>query len=339
MATRTIANGGGNWSANGTWVEGVAPTSSDDVVATATSGNVVVTGTCVCNSADFTGYTGQLSGSAQLTINGKNANGDALKLVNTMTCTMTGKFTFAGTVSTTNAKVTTAGLTIGGILVSSSNDASSYLQQDDIHIRDNNNSFQSIRGIWDTQNHNIATDAVVCTGASNRTLTLGTSTIGPMSFAGTSWSLATTGLTFSAASSIIGLSGNNCTFAGGGATYGTVNLTGTGTATVTGANTVGTLSRSNAASVTLKLPASTTTTVTSALNVNGQAGTPVTLQSSSSGTPATLAVPAGTVLNHCIVKDIAFTGTTVIAYDSLDNTGNSGVTFVRRKTLAMMGAG
>lgn len=65
MATRTIANGGGNWSANGTWVEGIAPTSSDNVVATATSGDLVINSStaCLCASADFTNYVGTLSGS------------------------------------------------------------------------------------------------------------------------------------------------------------------------------------------------------------------------------------------------------------------------------------
>ena len=42
MPTRTISNAGGNYNATTTWVEGVVPNSGDDVVATATSGQLTV---------------------------------------------------------------------------------------------------------------------------------------------------------------------------------------------------------------------------------------------------------------------------------------------------------
>jgi hypothetical protein len=68
MAVRTIANGGGNWSAPGTWVEGFVPTSADDVVATATSGNVTIDVASVCRSIDLTGYTGTLTHNAGVSL-------------------------------------------------------------------------------------------------------------------------------------------------------------------------------------------------------------------------------------------------------------------------------
>lgn len=61
MATRTIANGGGNWNTNGTWVENAVPTSSDDVVATATSGNLTIDDTATCKSINLTNYVGTLT--------------------------------------------------------------------------------------------------------------------------------------------------------------------------------------------------------------------------------------------------------------------------------------
>jgi hypothetical protein len=61
VATRTIADGGGNWHTAGTWAEGAVPTSADDVVATATSGNVTLDADGACRSIDLTGYTGTLS--------------------------------------------------------------------------------------------------------------------------------------------------------------------------------------------------------------------------------------------------------------------------------------
>ncbi|OGZ63144.1 MAG: hypothetical protein A2639_03020 [Candidatus Staskawiczbacteria bacterium RIFCSPHIGHO2_01_FULL_34_27] len=55
-ATRTIADGGGNWNSTGTWVEGAVPTSADDVVATATSGNLTINAAATARSFDLTGY-------------------------------------------------------------------------------------------------------------------------------------------------------------------------------------------------------------------------------------------------------------------------------------------
>lgn len=70
MAIRTISNTGGNWNLTSTWVEGVVPTSSDDVVCTATSGNVTVTSGAACASIDFTNYVGTITMSNVLTIGG-----------------------------------------------------------------------------------------------------------------------------------------------------------------------------------------------------------------------------------------------------------------------------
>lgn len=77
MATRTISNTGGNWNNVGTWVEGAIPTSADDVVATATSGQLTVPlgYAANCKTMILTGY------------------------VNTLTITSTSTITVAGTVT------------------------------------------------------------------------------------------------------------------------------------------------------------------------------------------------------------------------------------------------
>jgi hypothetical protein len=62
MATRTISNAGGKWNQTSAWVEGVVPTNADDVVATATSGNLELDSlSCYCRSLDLTNYTGTLA--------------------------------------------------------------------------------------------------------------------------------------------------------------------------------------------------------------------------------------------------------------------------------------
>ena len=70
MATRTIANGGGNYGDIGTWVEGAVPTSADDVVATATSGQLTVNVASVAKTFDFTNYTNTLTVNNTWTVSG-----------------------------------------------------------------------------------------------------------------------------------------------------------------------------------------------------------------------------------------------------------------------------
>lgn len=105
-ATRTIANGGGNWSTLGTWVEGAVPTSSDDVVATATSGSLTLDNSGTCKSIDFTNYVNTFDmGSKTLTVAGN------FKLVSGMTFTPG-----TGTVYVTAAStITSAGKTFNVI--------------------------------------------------------------------------------------------------------------------------------------------------------------------------------------------------------------------------------
>ena len=70
MATRTISNAGGNYNATGTWVEGIVPTSADDVVATATSGQLTVNVVSAARSFDFTNYVNTLTMNASWTVSG-----------------------------------------------------------------------------------------------------------------------------------------------------------------------------------------------------------------------------------------------------------------------------
>lgn len=69
MATRTISDTGGNWNSTSSWVEGAVPVDGDDVVATATSGNLTVNvNTALLKSFDLTGYPSTLSGGSALNV-------------------------------------------------------------------------------------------------------------------------------------------------------------------------------------------------------------------------------------------------------------------------------
>lgn len=61
MATRTISAAGGNWTATGTWVGGVVPLSTDDIVGTASSGQLTVNTAASVLKWDFTNYQNTLT--------------------------------------------------------------------------------------------------------------------------------------------------------------------------------------------------------------------------------------------------------------------------------------
>ena len=85
MATKTVAAGGGNFNVGATWVGGVAPVANDDIVANATSGNLILTANTVnLTGANFTGYTGTLAlGGQQMNL----TSGSTVTLSSTMTIT------------------------------------------------------------------------------------------------------------------------------------------------------------------------------------------------------------------------------------------------------------
>jgi hypothetical protein len=93
-ATRTISNTGGNYNSTSTWVEGAVPTSADDVVATATSGQLTVNVSSAAKSVNFTNYTNTLTMDATLTVSGN------VTLVSAMTINGTGLLTISVTAPT-----------------------------------------------------------------------------------------------------------------------------------------------------------------------------------------------------------------------------------------------
>lgn len=132
MATRTISDAGGNWSANATWVEGSPPDATMDVVATGTSGNITIDQTtCVCKTMVLTNYVGLMTFTAAkvLTVSG------SVTFVATQTLAGTGTLAFnaAGT-------LTMGGLTFPGNLTLS---GATLTLAEDLHIT---NSFTSYTG-------------------------------------------------------------------------------------------------------------------------------------------------------------------------------------------------
>lgn len=100
MAVRTIAAGGGNWNATGTWMEGIVPVLGDNVFAAVSSGQLTINVASACTSIDFTNYTNTLTSNATLTVTGN------VTLVAAMTIAGIGALTISATSTlTSNGKI------------------------------------------------------------------------------------------------------------------------------------------------------------------------------------------------------------------------------------------
>ncbi len=107
-ATRTISDTGGNWSAVGTWVEGIAPTSADAVVAQAdgTSGPLALDNTTnACSTLILTNYTNTMTFTAgqKLTVT------TTVTFVSGMTLTGTGTLQLSNTATINSGTLTFPG--------------------------------------------------------------------------------------------------------------------------------------------------------------------------------------------------------------------------------------
>jgi len=70
MATITVSNTGGNWNATGTWVGGVIPLTTDNVIFTSTSGNLTINVSSTIVDFDLTNYLGTITFTSALVVNG-----------------------------------------------------------------------------------------------------------------------------------------------------------------------------------------------------------------------------------------------------------------------------
>jgi hypothetical protein len=177
-------------------------------------------------------------------------------------------------------------------------------------------------GSYSTQNYTISTASFISTGTGTRSVTLGTSTVAVVS---TPVSFTSTGITFSGSSSTINLSGTGSkSFTGADLTFGTVASTGGTTAalTISGSNTFTTLS--NTAYTYMIWTSGTTQKITN-FNYTGASGSVVRFYTSIPGQQATLNTASkaigvnstdggnntgltftGTTNNYFYVKDIAY---------------------------------
>lgn len=236
-----------------------------------------------------------------------------------------GLLVFAGTGGSNT--IETNGIVIDGD-VSFSGVGGSWSLVDDFSAG-SSKTFYLANGTFSANNKNVSIGNFALQSGT-KTLTLGS---GTWTVAGTSWNANSnvTGLTVSASTGTISMtSGSAKTFSGGGKTWPTLNQGGAGALTIAQSNTFGNITNT-IQPATITLTAGTTQTV-STFGVSGTSGNLITINSSSSGTRATLSSDFSTIsVSYCSIKDISATGSAFWrAYTSdgnVDNGNNSGWDF------------
>lgn len=353
MATITAAAGGGNWTAGGSWVGGVAPTAADDVLLTGTSGTITIDSGAVCRSINLTGYTGTVTHTSGVTLTIGDATAGLANVAlefpasgwtYTLGNTSTSALSFVST-SATQQTVNFNGITTANVTYNAASNGSWKLTG--THNTGSNSTVTLTKGSLDVNSQTMSVGRFTITGTVTRSLTLGTAsiTIKVSSTGLGGWNLTDpTALTFSGASSTITLTGSDAFFAGGGLTYGTVIFqTGTSSSRTTGTNTFSTY--------TVTQPASTppyvhivfaNQTITGVLTFTGNSSiVRILVTSDIIGTSRTLTA-ASVVAQHVDFRDIVGAGASswnlaAITGNSGDCGGNSSITFTTPSTQTWSG--
>lgn len=342
MADITFGSVNGNYSDDTKWVGGVEPTAADNALLSSLSANPTIdTTSLVCRSLDCNTFGGTLieaAAATTLTIGDGTAGAGniALRLNPYMSLSLgngTVGFTFVST-SATQQSIDYSGKTTGNTIFNGS--GASWILTGSVVL----GVFAQLKLIAGTLNTNgvsISCGNVFISGATTRSLTLGSSQITLTGTNTTVWDATTvTNLTSSLASSsiIIGVADSNTrTFKGGGLTYGNLSYIlggSTGELDITGSNTFSTINFSDGSNArSLKFTAGTTTTITNQFNIYGSSGKLITIDSLT-GAAHTLSKSSGIVACDylSLTNSQAGGGATWYAGShSVDNGGNTGWIF------------
>jgi hypothetical protein len=328
MADRFWVGNGGNindtahWSTTSGGAGGAsAPTSADNAYFdalsfTSTGQTVTLNVASSCLDMNWTGATNSptLAMTSAFNIYG------SLTFIAGMSVSGAGNVNFAAT--TTARNVITAGKIIGGN-IDFLGVGGGWVVQDSLTTL---KTIYLSNGALDTNGKTVSCLDFNLSNANVRTLTLGASVI---SLSGNWTATTVTNLTFNKGTSTINLSTvGAASFTGGGLTYYNVNLL-TSPITINGSNGYNILTLT--AGKTINIAAGTTQTPAT-LICNGTVANPITLQTNTAGSAATIALPAGRYfVRHTSIKDITVTGATSLTSIAGTNvSGNTGITFVTK---------
>ena len=284
-------------------------------------------------TVNFTGFSGALASST-----GKRIIYGDMVVSSGMTLDASDYgFEFAATSGT--QEITTAGKTFDFPVTVNAPGATVQLQ--DALTMGSTRTLTLTAGTFDANDYAISTGLFASSGATSRSLLMGSETwtiVGD----GTAWDITDgTNLTLNAETSTISMEGTtDQTFAGGNKTYNELNAGGTGSLTISGANTFDDITNS-VEPVTVIFPASTVTSVRN-FSLEGDSGSLVSLRSSEFGTRFTLTyapsvIPTTTpkvVTKYISVEDSTATGATwfaAVTYGGVDDGNNDGWEFALKQ--------
>lgn len=335
MATRTISDLGGNFTANSAWVEGVAPAAQDDIVATGTSGNLVIdagAGSIQIRSFDLTNYVGTLSGTGTILVRPTSAG--------TWNCK------FAGTISWTgNLSINPNGATTIVDLYSNGKTISALLKLDTgvLNLRDNltlSGLLTLTQGGFNTNDFDITCSGFSSNAANTRTANFGTSVITCNTTSSVSVGAAGLSISNTAYEFLITAAAANFTNSGSSIPYVNLHFTGSGSHYLTtygqGINKLivdGTANQTDSVTVN-----SSNITIASQLTLNGNSTiNRLQVVSEANGTRRTLTCNGTLTCSYVDFRDISGAGSaswdlSAITGLSGDSGGNLGITFTDAET-------
>ena len=327
--------GGGNWCQATAWAttSGGTPALTnlplpqdtaiiDDVGLT--SGNTITVGQNNPNLGNVDSSTRTLPMTLAWVANAPSIYGDLTLSSAVATTATTGSLTFSGY----NKTQTITSATVSFANAFTVNNPTVTVTLADNLTTTSATAFSILSGTLNLNGKTLTSSLFSSTGALTRNITFASGTI---TVSGATFTASGTNLTTSGSGTISMTRASSKTFAGGGFSYPTLNQGGAGALVITGANTFANITNTVQPS-TITFPASTTTTVKNFI-VNGTVGNLVTINSSSSGTQATLAYTGVNTIdvNFLSIKDSNATPGIATWYagdTSVDVSNNNGWFFV-----------
>ncbi len=330
--TQTYVGGTNNWSSAAAWTSRVPLPQDDVIINTTTAGTLTGDMPRLGKNVNFTDFT------RTFTMSG----GGGITNFFFGSLTLSSAMTFGGNISVqlsgrSNYTMTSAGKTMPRAFIVAA-PGGTYALQDDLVIPGNTISITS--GTFDANGHNVTAVGETTSGAINgTTINMGS---GTWNLTGTSqfWVVGTN-ITVNAQTSTINSTNTTASskqFSGAGKTYNNLVIAGggIGAVTFTGANTFANVTIQSPKTVTLT--SAITQTITGALTAVADPTKVITINSSTPGSNATIALGSGTWQSaYNTITDITVTGTRrpVLAYHgTLSNTTGITTSTVRPSAVA-----
>lgn len=301
-----------------------------DVQVTAGTDTLAI-GNLFAHSLDMTGFSGtgtfaggwNLSGSVTFSATQTITDG-----ANTLTMSSTGAASI-----TTNGVVLGMSITMDGV-------GGTFTLQDNLNLGSTTvHNLRLNNGSFNANNKNITCGTWISSSGTTRSITMGSGTW-TLTSTGNVWNTSAANFTITPNTSTIKITdatSTSLTFIGSGKIYNNIWFSrgvGTGTNTITGANTFNDFKDDTSVAHIIIFPASTVTTVTT-FTVSGSSGNVITLNSSSGGTAWTLSCASGVInRSYLTIQDSkAQGGANFYAANSTSTSGNTGWQFFAANTI------